>query len=295
MRYALVIVFTLFANAQIRAQETDSQGFVSVQLNGQFGNQLFEIATAYAYSLDHHLVLTVPDLVNKKKDGIAYNAEKIFLSKIASDDMPGVFMKWKEPSFNYSEIPASNSIELEGYFQSEKYFKHRREELLDFFAPPEGLNEIIITKYPFLASNSLVVGVQIRDYRVDKMYGKAHPTIGRSYYEKAMSLFPKETIFLVSSNNREFAEWCTQGLSENIIYLKAGYIEEFYTLALCKSFIISNSSFGWWSAWLSQSENKIVTVPTPWFAPPYNNKEMTEDLIPDGWTIIQNTKKKKQA
>lgn len=275
------------------SEGNNRDGVVSVQLNGQFGNQLFEVAAGYAYALDHNLAFTVPDLIHKTKDNIPYNAEKFFLSKVDSYDMPGVFTKWKEPTFNYTEIPDSNAIELEGFFQSDKYFKHHRSEILELFKAPEGLLELILSKYPFLDSDAPVVGIQIRDYRVDKMYGKAHPTIGRNYYEKAMREFPENTIFLVSSNNKEFARECTQGLSKNIIYLSAGYLEEFYTLTLCKSFIISNSSFGWWAAWLSRKPNKTVILPSPWFALPYNNEEMTRDLFPEGWKIIQTKASKR--
>ena len=272
-----------------------SEGYVSVQLNGQFGNQLFEIGTAYAYALDQGLELTVPDLLYKKKDNIPHNAELVFLPKISTYFIPVSYKKWKEPSFNYSSIPLAKAIELEGFFQSEKYFKHRRGEILDLFAAPSGLNDLILSKYPILASDALIVGIQIRDYRVAQMYGKNHPTIGRSYYEKAMALFPKETIFFVSSNNLKYAEDCTKGLSNNIIYLQNGsnYIEDFYTLVLCKSFIISNSTFGWWAAWLSQDPDKVVIAPDPWFTSPLDNKTMTKDLLPKEWIIIENKKNKK--
>ncbi len=265
------------------------QGYVSVELSGQFGNQLFEVATAYAYALDYDLFLTIPDFVRKQRDNIANNAEKLFLARVNTCDPPRIAQsKWQEPSFNYSPIPFAVDIELYGYFQSEKYFKHRKEELLQLFAAPEGYNQKILEKYPFLDSDALVVGVQIRDYRPERPTGEYHPTLNRSYYEEAISCFPEDAIFMVSSNNIEYAKECTQGLRENIIYLldSSNYIEDFYALVLCKSFIIANSSFGWWAAWLSTSPNKTVIAPRSWFAPPYDNENMTKDLIPNEWFLI---------
>lgn len=265
------------------------QGYVTVSLDGQFGNQLFQIATAYAYSLDHNLAFTVPDLIHKKRDGVPYNAEKIFLSRVDSYDLPySPSLRWREPSFNYSEIPSSGAIELLGYFQSENYFKHRRNEILKLFSPPVDLKERILSKYPFLRSNRLVVGVQIRDYRRERPDGSYHPTLGRDYYEEAMKMFPKNAIFLVSSNNEHLARLCTEGLRRNIIYLEGeDYIEEFYTLSLCKSFIISNSSFGWWASWLSTYPKKSVVAPYDWFSLPYDCEAMRKDLLPPEYKVIK--------
>lgn len=290
MRYVFLVLlfFSSFSRGDTLEKQSKRQAYVSVHLEGQLGNQLFQIATAYAYALDHNLTLTIPDLLHKNQYNIPYNAQRLFLSKINSYEMPyNPSLQWTEPSFNYIKIPASKNVELRGYFQSEKYFKHRRNEILELFASPPGLNEQILSKYPFLSSDELTVGIQIRDYRHERPNGDYHPTLGRVYYKNAIAQFPENTIFLVSSNNLTHAKTCTEGLSDNIIYLCGeDYIEEFYTLVLCKSFITSNSSFGWWASWLSTAMNKKVIVPSFWFSLPYNNKQMTKDLYPESCIVI---------
>jgi hypothetical protein len=54
-------------------------------------------------------------------------------------------------------------------------------------------------------------------------------------------------------------------------------------MTLCKGHIIANSSFSWWGAWLSQSNN--VVAPNVWFGP-NNMDKSTKDLIPSRWTVI---------
>lgn len=293
MRYIILFLncflgMILTCNTSQNSTNIPQSKYVTVALNGQLGNQLFQIATAYAYSLDHNLPLTVPNLVHKNDKDVPYNAENFFRNRIPCYDLPSPpLYTWKEPSFNYTRIPRCDKIELFGYFTSEKYFLHRRQEIIELFDFPEGLKERILDKYPVLASDALVVGIQIRDYRKEFPAEDYHPTIKRKYYEQAMSYFPEDTIFLVSSNNAAHARECTTGIRKNIIYLHGeDYIEEFYTLVLCKSFIISNSTFGWWASWLSTAANKIVIAPNPWFNPPYNNEAMRKDLLPKDYLVI---------
>lgn len=289
MYYILFFISLLLGNITLKAEGSKEppSGYVTVGLMGQLGNQFFQIATAYAYTLDHNLSLTIPDLQNNHSNNIPYNAKKLFLDKIATYAPPSPHLNWNEPSFNYTEIPPSSHIRLTGYFQSEKYFKHRRKEILELFTPPSEIQETILAKYPFLTSDALVVGVQIRDYRKEQPTGTYHPIKTRAYYEEAMSYFPEDTIFLVSSNNLILAKECTEGLRSNIIYLQGeDYIEEFYTLVLCKSFIIGNSSFGWWASWLSTAKDKIVIAPDQWFSLPYDNNMMKKDIFPEGCIIL---------
>ncbi len=266
--------------------EENKEKYVDVELMGQFGNQLFQIATAYAYSLDHEIPLVIPELAYKTQFNAKYNAERLFLHKIAHQALPAPAMTWTEPSYHYSPIPASDQIRLKGYFQCDKYFKHRRAELLEFFAPPPELQEQILKEHPYLTSDALFVAVQIRDYRAEYPDGAHHPTFGRSFYQEAVRHFPKDAIFVVTSNNMPFAKHCMNGLSDFLIFLDSGdYIKDFYTICLCKSFIISNSSFGWWASWLSQSENKKIIIPHLWFGPPYPDL-MWQDMIPEAAIAI---------
>lgn len=59
--------------------------------------------------------------------------------------------------------------------------------------------------------------------------------------------------------------------------------EDLYLMSRCHRHIISNSSFGWWGAWLNPRKDKMVIAPSKWFNAGKND---TKDLLPEGWVKI---------
>ena len=58
-------------------------------------------------------------------------------------------------------------------------------------------------------------------------------------------------------------------------------------MSLCNDFIIANSTYSWWGAWLSSNKDKKVIAPVQWFGKTgYTKDHNTKDLIPDDWIKI---------
>jgi hypothetical protein len=64
---------------------------------------------------------------------------------------------------------------------------------------------------------------------------------------------------------------------------KMSYLD-LYIMSKCRHFIIANSTFSWWSAWLGSNHEKIVIAPERWFA---DSSLITKDLFPPSYVLIQ--------
>ena len=82
-----------------------------------------------------------------------------------------------------------------------------------------------------------------------------------------MALFPKDSLFVVTSDNIEFARRNIPTDWGRVVFIEdeLPYID-FFLQTLCKHNIISNSTFSWWGAWLNENSSKIVVRPRVWLS-----------------------------
>ena len=90
------------------------------------------------------------------------------------------------------------------------------------------------------------------------------------YYEDALRKFEEsepDCHFFVFSNDPEWVK--ARFTQENMTIVEgndenAGYVD-MYLMSCCRHFIIANSSFSWWAAWLGKYKGKKVIAPKQWF------------------------------
>ena len=107
-----------------------------------------------------------------------------------------------------------------------------------------------------------------------------------NYYNEAINHILDHTetpVFYVFSNSHEDLEWIEEnykfhdlsgnGRNINTVFVDLNNpdYEELRLMYSCKHFIISNSTFSWWGAWLGSAPGKIVIAPQRW------NLEFTND------------------
>jgi hypothetical protein len=255
-----------------------------------------------------------------------FNIEENFISRaeikeLIKKNKCTVFTE-QSGGFNKELISITDTILLKGYWQADRYFKDielilRNEFTFKYAARNKNkkLGEEI--------SNTEAIAVHIRrgDFvtvnRAKERYGGV---CDLTYYKNSIS-FIKEIIdnpkFFIFSDD---PKWAKENLKpdapvvyvehnstrkhfklENNFYFRNSLIliknffpnksfEDMRLMILCKHFIIANSSFSWWAAWLGNHPNKIVCAPSRWINPAPDkietaSKEYT-DLIPETWIKI---------
>tara|TARA_R110000796_G_scaffold43261_1_gene106294 strand:- start:7462 stop:8238 length:777 start_codon:yes stop_codon:yes gene_type:complete len=253
---------------------------ISVELIGpsekNYGlcNQLFQIASAVSYAKDHQFLATFPCLKEARLGGYINN----FLRNVNTEDCPVPPMYYKEPEFHYSQIPAipGSFCIRESYLQSEKYFSHNRDTILELYDPSKEDISYLTEKYD-LTIPTTSLHVRRQDY-LD--YSEYHTNIMETdYYDKALDALKPESVLVFSDD----PGWARKAFPTCTVAEEKDYLE-LYLMSLCDNNIIANSSFSWWGAWLNKNPEKKVVAPKNWFGDkhPYS----TKDLIPSDWIVL---------
>jgi hypothetical protein len=179
---------------------------------------------------------------------------------------------------------------IDGYWQSEKYFYEIANSLRgDFkfkFSLDDHSNEL--EKY-IQDTNSVCIHVRygyLKNFR-DKF---VHGFVGLNYINSAIKIIKQKVnnpkLFIFS----DYPDWCQENIKTDLPvsfpeleYPGLKNHEYFKLISQCKHYVISNSSFSWWGAWLSDNPDKIVIAPKKWFRLSLNN---TKDLCPQNWIRI---------
>ena len=259
--------------------------FVTVDIRYELGNQMFQIAATVACALDNDYDTYFPDLQRCSYWGIPENYKHVFFRLNAR-------MPPSEAAYVYKDgggvfpIPARPNMRMEGFFQSEKYFAHHKEKILQLFAPSHDILDYLHLKYENILSHPCTVALHVRTYIKD--YGhlptkdELHSFAGVEYYKKAVALFPQDALFVVCSDD---IKWCKEnltGIAPHMVFIENNkYYHDFYLMTLCHHVITANSTFSWWAAYLNRHENKKIVTLDNWFGIWWAGN--TNNIVPKDW------------
>lgn len=207
-----------------------------------------------------------------------------------------IAQKGRDFDSRFLNLKFKNKLYLEGYWQSELYFKSIenliRSELV--INPPK---DIINQQLYQLISNTNSIAIHLRyfDNAESRMFSNEIDIINghsflEEYYIQAIQIIKNRISnphFYIFSDKPDFSKLFAEknNINYTVIDNNIGYENAYADLFLmsnCKHFINANSTFSWWGAWLSIYNQKTVLVPGK-----FNNKALDawsfKGLIPEGW------------
>ena len=262
-------------------------GFNALGQLGRLGNQMFQFAALKGIARKHGYQYCIPPSQNMDE----WREHQLFvpfkLSNVSplniqfiDDGRPTI----TEGTFSFNKQLLNECpdwISVQGFFQSEKYFKHIEDEIRSDFIFKDEILEPCKEMISQLDSSPIALHIRRTDY----ITNPNHTTLGLEYYQKALNQFNNNVPVIVFSDD---TEWCNQQelFSSDRFLIAEGHSNyvDLCLMTLCSGHIIANSSFSWWGAWLATS--KKIIAPLDWFKGSNNENIDTKDLFPETWMVI---------
>ncbi len=296
---------------------------ITVKLMGGLGNQMFQYAVARQLAKQHNtdVQLDLTALLDRRpRSDYVFRNYDLSIFKI-SENFPIPFLLTKfigcsqstpliyrlskynkknkyiftEKHFNYhpeiNQLP-DNSY-LSGYWQSYKYFLNIKDIIKKEFTFKNPLSPLAFElSKKILNTKAVCINIRRGDFVNLKTANAMHGVLPFEYYNNAMNLITekiKNPHFFIFSDD---IKWCTENIKSqhpltivNHDYAGEKFKDYLQLMILCKHFIIPNSTFAWWAAWLNTYKEKIIIAPKNWFQDKKLNAE-TFDLMPEHWIKI---------
>ena len=285
----------------------------TVFVKGGFGNQLFQFSFAEYLRKKNYKVDINTDLLSQRgkhtprelilpikyfgfKEQNYFNKKKfeIFLrinssSTIRNSTFGQLFSEFKYTK-EYSDLNQlnNNHFYFNGYWKNMRYVINNKE----FIKSALSNNKIFKNQINNVAKKDYAM-IHVR--RGD--FVKLGWNLEVSYYEKSLNLLKQKFNTINFDIFTDDKEWVTKQnifldakniFSQSSTHIsgkddKEETIKTFSQMLGYSNFIVGNSSFAFWAAFLKCTDNSFITVPKPWFI---NHKHPT--LKMDNWLIIEN-------
>lgn len=252
---------------------------ISCKLYGRLGNQAFQIAACIGSAMSMGVKYVIPRQTINNEVWPAYFTD-LFEDK--TNELHGKNLKlWKEPSHSFTEIPKLSpkpiydGLLLDGFFQSERYFKKYIPKIRGLFQIPSQTSW-----------GRVAIHYRAGDFR---QFLNKHPIVSADYLYTSTCRFEMLGYkdFLVFSDEPDTVKSILKDFNGLNIEFSKGKtaMEDFKLMSCCEHGIVSNSSFSVMAQILNPNKNKIIIRPNFFFGPGNAHLD-TKDVYPKNWITL---------
>jgi glycosyltransferase involved in cell wall biosynthesis len=213
---------------------------------------------------------------------------KILLTKIIAAILAGYLKREVRIQNDTNKFFLRNGFESEsyliGYFQDARYASYARAYIESILlTSPSAFFQSELQE--IMKDKPLIIHVRLGDYSSEEKFGIP----SAEYFSKAIDFLnsgDESRKIWIFSNQPDIAVTLLPDLStKKFKIVKSDQLSTGETLELMKygsDYIISNSTFSWWGAFLRKDQSARVIAPQPWF----KALPSSEHLCPDDWVRI---------
>ena len=265
-----------------------------INAKGGFGNLMFQCLFGYTYAMK----LGVNLMINRDYRDVRKNISDYkllqhlnfcnneYINNTSSID-------YKEPNFYYNEVnlDSKKNYNINGYFQSHRYFTKESLDLLKMHIFKEQMDLVIEAKLYIddikIKYRKPIVLVHIR--RGDYVNNTKYVNLTENYYINAMNSIQGDCVYLVFSDDVQYVKSMNLfNKNSDVVICEEENVEKaFLKMIFCDHYIIANSTLSLTAYYFRNNENALLLAPFKWFGNIFEHEYKPEDLLPPNAVLIQ--------
>jgi len=272
---------------------------IIVRLRGGIGNQLFQFAMARALGerLGAPLVFELSGLTHTRATVRRFELGLfnlgIPISTMEEAVQGPIVVQVTERTRGFHpevmRIGPSGCLVLSGLWHSERYFAHAEVTIRRELSFGPGME----SEYSRAIRSCNAVALHVRRGDYLQPFSRQFAVLSPAYYHQAVERLAaglQRPHFFIFSDD---PDWCEQNLDIRHAHTvirgpgtpddRTG--EDLWLMHLCRHFIIANSTYSWWGAWLGTAADKQVCAPHEWYRDD-PDRRLTRDLLPPSWHVL---------